>query len=180
MPDGPSDGSCQKANRPRAPCSHPGPGTAASPATRSRQVPLLPVPWWEAGGCRGLTWAPLSAASGHAGSAAPRRGVRTAAFAGHARSPCVSSATIFNPRMSVFNPVKVTNVNSEKNIRSVSCKESQFRLVRDRFLTKVSSVWHLEAAHCSTSPRCSANLLLSQTVEHLCRWSLISEKSFLP
>ena len=66
----------------------------------------------------------------------------------------------------------------EKNIHYVSCKESQFHLVRDRFLSEVSSVWYFQASHSSISPRWSANVLVSQTVEHLCRWPLISEKVF--
>lgn len=68
----------------------------------------------------------------------------------------------------------------EKNVYYVSCKESQFYLVCDGFLSEVSSGGHLQGAHSSVSPWWSANLLASQTVEHLCRWPIISEKVIFP
>lgn len=68
----------------------------------------------------------------------------------------------------------------EKNVHHVSCKERQIYLACDGFLSEVSSVWPIQAAHSSVSKWRPAVLLVSQTVEHLYRWPPISEKVVFP
>lgn len=63
----------------------------------------------------------------------------------------------------------------EKNTHYVNCKESQLDLVCDTFLlSEVSSVWHLQAAHVSTSPWWSAKLYSISVDSHSSQKKLIS------